>query len=202
MRMLRIAAAGFLAFGLACGSGSGSGSSSATLNGVVRGQSMKPVDAVSSPARVSLGAISADVAAIVLSDVSGVCAKLTANTEPKNGKALVIMLADVDRSSFSVTAPSQPGTFDVFNPTGTFGIPPAHLAVVRFGVNESCAEVPEQSAVTTSGAVKLTSVSASGYAGTYTIGLETGEQVSGEFHTASCPGLATYLATPTHSCGG
>src|SRR5207253_10388471 len=179
MRMLRIAAAGLLAFGLACGSGS----SSATLNGVVRGPPMKPVDAVSSPGRVSLGAISADVAAIVLSDVSGVCAKLTANTEPKNGKALVILLADVDRSSFSVTAPSQPGTFDVFNPAGTFGIPPAHLAVVRFGVNESCAEVPGQFAVATSGAVKLTSVSASGYAGTYSIGLETREQIRGEFQT-------------------
>ena len=200
MRMPRIAAAGILAAGLACGSGSGS--TGATLNGVVRGQPMKPVDAVSSPARVSLGAISADVAAIVLSDVSGVCAKLTANTEPKNGKALVMMLADVDRSSFAVTAPSGPGTFDVFNPAGTLGIPPAHLAVVRFGVNESCAEVPEQSAVATSGAVKLTSVSAGGYAGTYTIGLETGEQITGEFHGASCPGLATYLATPTHSCGG
>src|SRR5437763_1340154 len=199
-RMPRIAAAGILAAGLACGSGSGS--TGATLNGVVRGQPMKPVDAVSSPARVSLGAISADVAAIVLSDVSGVCAKLTANTEPKNGKALVMMLADVDRSSFAVTAPSGPGTFDVFNPAGTFGIPPAHLAVVRFGVHESCAEVPEQSAVATSGAVKLTSVSAGGYAGTYTIGLETGEQITGEFHAASCPGLATYLATPTHSCGG
>src|SRR5205823_1154146 len=132
MRMPRIAAAGILAAGLACGSGSGS--TGATLNGVVRGQPMKPVDAVSSPARVSLGAISADVAAIVLSDVSGVC--------------------------------------------------------------------PEQSAVATSGAVKLTSVSAGGYAGTYTIGLETGEQITGEFHAASCPGLATYLATPTHSCGG
>ena len=103
MRMPRIAAAGILAAGLACGSGSGS--TGATLNGVVRGQPMKPVDAVSSPARVSLGAISADVAAIVLSDVSGVCAKLTGNTEPKNGKALVMMLADVDRSSFAVTAP-------------------------------------------------------------------------------------------------
>ena len=65
MRMPRIAAAGILAAGLACGSGSGN--TGATLNGVVRGQPMKPVDAVSSPARVSLGAISADVAAIVLS---------------------------------------------------------------------------------------------------------------------------------------
>ncbi len=200
MRMPRIAAAGILAAGLACGSGSGS--TGATLNGVVRGQPMKPAEAVSSPARVSLGSISADVAATVLSDVSGVCAKLTGNTEPKNGKPLIIMLADVDRSSFAVTAPSGPGTFDVFNPEGAFGIPLAHLAVVRFGVNDSGAEVPEQSAVATSGAVKLTSVSASGYAGTYTIGLETGEQISGEFHTASCPGLATYLATPTHSCGG
>jgi len=200
MRMQRIAAAGILACGLACGGGSGS--TGATLNGVVRGQPMKPADAVSSPARVSLGAISADVAAIVLSDVSGVCGKLTANTEPKNGKALVMMLAEVDRSSFAVTAPSGPGTFDVFNPAGTLGIPPAHLAVVRFGVNESCGEVPEQSAVATSGTVKLTSVSASGYAGTYTIGFETGEEITGEFHTASCSGLATYLATPTHSCGG
>lgn len=199
MRMPRIAAAGILAAGLACGSGSGS--TGATLNGVVQGQPMKPVDAVSSPARVSLGAISADVGAIVLSDVSGVCAKLTANAEPKNGKALIIMLADVDRSSFAVTAPSGPGTFDVFNPQA-LGIPPAHLAVVRFGVNESCAEVPELSAVATSGSVKLTSVSNGAYAGTFTLGLETGEQLTGEFRTASCPGLATYLATPTHSCGG
>jgi hypothetical protein len=192
MRVPRIAVAGMLAAALACGSSSG----------MVRGQPMKPVDAVSSPARVSLGAISADVAAIVLSDVSGVCGKLTANTEPRNGKALVILLADVDRSSYAVTAPTGPGTFDVYNPAGAFGLPPAHLAVVRFGVNDSCAEVPEQSAVATSGSVNLTSVSATGYAGTYTIGFETGEQITGEFHTASCPGLATYLATPTHSCGG
>ena len=39
------------------------------------------------------------------------------------------------------------------------------------------------------------------YGGTYTIGFETGEQVTGDFHTASCPGLATYLAATTHSCG-
>jgi len=114
MRMPRIAAAGILAAGLACGSGSGN--TGATLNGVVGGQPMKPVDAVSSPARVSLGAISADVAAIVLSDVSGVCGKLTANTEPKNGKALVMMLADVDRSSFAVTAPSGPESLPRISP--------------------------------------------------------------------------------------
>src|SRR5256885_16459469 len=124
MRMLRIAAAGLLAFGLACGSGSGS--SSAPLKGVVRGQPMKPVDAVSSPARVSLGAISADVAAIVLSDVSGVCAKLTAITEPVNGEALVIMVADVDRSSFSATAPSHPRSIDSCRPAGTLRLLPPH----------------------------------------------------------------------------
>ena len=41
-----------------------------------------------------------------------------------------------------------------------------------------------------------------GGSGTYNVGFETGEVVSGEFHASSCPGLATYLATPTHSCGG
>jgi hypothetical protein len=50
--------------------------------------------------------------------------------------------------------------------------------------------------------VKLTSISPSGYSGTYSVSFETGEVVTGEFHAANCPGLATYLATPAHSCGG
>jgi hypothetical protein len=197
--MSRIAAV-LLLGAAACGGGSST--ASATFSGVVRGQPMKPADAISSPARVSLGAVSADVAAIVLSDAAGVCGKVNANTEPKNGKALIILLADFDPAAFSVTAPAGPATFNVINPNLP-GITPSHLAVVTFGVNDSsCTEVPAQSAVATSGSVKVTSVANGAYSGTYTIGFETGEQVSGEFHTANCPGLANYLANTTHSCGG
>src|SRR5438445_10638483 len=105
MHLPRITAAGIHAAGIA--SGSGSTNTGATLNGVVGGQPMKPVDAVSSPARVSLGAISADVAAIVLSDVSGVCGKVTANTDPKNGKAPARMLAVVGRLASADTTPAR-----------------------------------------------------------------------------------------------
>jgi hypothetical protein len=55
--------------------------------------------------------------------------------------------------------------------------------------------------VGTSGAVRINAISGGSYSGTYTIGFETGEQVTGDFHTASCSGLATYLAAATHSCG-
>src|SRR5205085_8375892 len=85
----KLAAIAVLLFALGCGSGSVGG----TFNGVVREQPMKPADAISSPARVSLGSISANVGAIVLTDVPGVCGRVTANSEPKNGKALVLFIA-------------------------------------------------------------------------------------------------------------
>jgi hypothetical protein len=70
-------------------------------------------------------------------------------------------------------------------------------------VNDAnCTQVMSQSAVATSGTVKLTAVSGGSYTGTYSVAFETGEVVSGEFHAGTCPGLATYLATPAHSCGG
>jgi hypothetical protein len=187
---------------LLCALGCGSGSVGGSFNGVVRGQPMKPADAISSPARVSLGPISADVGAVVLTDVAGVCGRVTANAEPRNGKALVLFLADFNRQTLTATAPAGPGTFDVVNPNAP-GIPPLHAAVVSFGINDAgCEQIAAQSAVATSGAVKITAVSGGAYSGTYTVGFETGEVVSGDFHATTCPGLATYLSTPTHSCGG
>ena len=187
---------------LVCAAGCGSGSAGGSFNGAVLGQSMKPADAVSSRAHVSLGPIAADVGAIVLTDVPGLCSRVTANTERRNGKHLVLFLADFNPQTFTATAPAGPGTFDVVNPN-VRGIVPLHPAVVTFGQNDSaCEQIAAQSAVATSGTVKITSASGGAYSGTYTVGFETGEVVSGEFHAASCPGLATYLSTPTHSCGG
>jgi hypothetical protein len=139
---------------------------------------------------------------VVLTDTGGLCGRVTANAEPRNGKQLILFLADLDRLTMTATAPAGPGTFDVVNP-GAPATLPVHAAVVMFGVNDgSCSQVISQSAVATSGTVKVTSVSGGSYAGTYSVGFDTGEVVSGEFHASGCPGLATYLATPTHSCGG
>jgi 5-hydroxyisourate hydrolase-like protein (transthyretin family) len=194
---MRPIVAGLAAAAMACGSGSKPG---ATFDGVVHGQPMKPADAISSPAKVPLAAISAHVVAIVLTDVSGACAKVSANVEPKNGKALIILLADVS-PTLEVTTPTGPGTFTIYNST-TGGLPPAHAALATYRVNdENCNQIASESAIATSGAVKLTSISGGSYTGTYTIGFDTGEQVTGEFHTADCPGLSTYITSSSPSCG-
>jgi hypothetical protein len=76
------------------------------------------------------------------------------------------------------------------------------VAVATFAVNDaSCNDVPAQSAIATSGSVRLTSGSGGSYTGTYSIGFDSGDQVTGEFHTSDCPGLGTYLGNATHSCG-
>src|SRR5690349_20072301 len=116
----------------AVGCGSGSSPAGATFNGTVHGQPMKPAEAISSPAHVSLAAVSADVLAIALTDAAGACAKLGANTEPRNGKALVLLLADFN--NFVITAPSGSGTFTIYDPSAG-GLPPAHVAVATFAVN-------------------------------------------------------------------
>jgi hypothetical protein len=193
-------AAAVLLLAVACGSGNNL--AAGTFNGVVRGQTLKPVDAISSPAKVALGAVSADVGAVILTDQPGACGKVTANSEPRNAKALILLLADFDPNAFSTTAPSGPATFNVINPDSPGAISP-HIAVATFGVNDAtCAQIAAQSAIATSGSVKVTSVSNGSYTGTFTLGFETGEQVTGDFHTLACPGLSSYLANSTHSCGG
>jgi hypothetical protein len=197
MALMRRIAGLLAAAALGCGSGTSSQGNS--FDGTVHGQPMKPSDAISATARVALASLSANVLSIVLTDSAGVCAKVSANTEPRNGKALIILLADFN--AFVITPPSGTGTFTVYDP-GSGGLPPAHVAVATFAVNDaSCNEVPAQSAVATSGAVKLTSGSGGAYSGTYTIGFDSGDQVSGEFHTSDCPGLGAYLGSATHSCG-
>ena len=51
----------------------GGGGTGATVTGTIRGDSMKPADAVSSPATVQISTGTAGVAAIVLSSSSGIC---------------------------------------------------------------------------------------------------------------------------------
>jgi hypothetical protein len=197
MRIMRRIAGLFVAAVLGCASGNSSGGNS--FSGTVHGQGMKPGDAISSNAQVALGSISANVLSIVLTDSSGVCAKVGANSEPKSAKALIIFLADFN--AFVITPPSGTGTFNVYDPRSG-GLPPAHVAVATFAVNDaSCNDVPAQSAIATSGSVRLTSGASGSYTGTFTIGFDSGDQVTGEFHTTDCPGLGSYLGNATHSCG-
>ena len=121
MALMRRIAGLLAAAALGCGSGTSSQGNS--FDGTVHGQPMKPSDAISATARVALASLSANVLSIVLTDSAGVCAKVSANTEPRNGKALIILLADFN--AFVITPPSGTGTFTVYDP-GSGGLPPAH----------------------------------------------------------------------------
>jgi len=72
---------------------------------------------------------------------------------------------------------------------------------MSFAADDASCIPTVQPAAGTSGSVRITSASGGSFTGTYTVGFETGEQVNGEFHTANCPGLATFLSGTTHPCG-
>ena len=184
--------------------GGGSGSAGATFSGAVKGQTLSPKDSISSPATVLLPiGGTAGVAAIVLGDDGALCTKVTANTEPRNGKALILLLADVNPNLIA-SAPAGTGTFTVYDFSAGLagGLPPAHAAVVSFGVDDaSCVQDDTKSATGKSGSVTLTRNSGGSYAGSYEVTFDSGDHVTGTFGTTACPGLADYLRANTHSCG-
>ena len=178
----------------------GGGHAAATFQGTVKGQSFAPTEAISSPATAHFSVGTAGVAAIVLGDSGGLCAKVTANTEPKNGKALVVLLTDVNLATLTGSAPAGVGTYAVFDFSG--GTPPVHLAYVSFGVNDaSCVQDPSRSATGKSGAVTITRNSGGAYAGAFDVTFDSGDRVTGSFDTAACTGLQTFLGSATHGCG-
>ncbi len=184
-----------LALAVACGS-----NASATFVGTVHGQSMTPTDAISSQATVAFTSGTAPVAALFFSDAGALCTKLAANQEPRSSRALLVFLADVDSTTGMFEAPSGTGTFPVF--TVGSGGPPAHFAVVSFGVNDAaCHRVDAESADAVAGSVTLTRNSAGTYAGSYDLTFDSGDHVTGTFDTAACRAVATYLASDSHTCG-
>lgn len=178
----------------------GGGGASATFTGAIAGQTMRPTDAISSPATVAFASGTAPVAAIVISDAGALCTRLAANLEPKSSRALILFLADVNGATGAIQAPSGTGTYLLF--TFGSGAPPGHFAVASFGVNDaSCKQIAAQSATAVSGTVTLTGNSNGAYAGTYDLSFDSGDRVQGAFHTAACQGLATFLSSASHGCG-
>jgi hypothetical protein len=181
----------------ACG-GTGAG---ATFHGTVKGQAFAPADAISSPATAQFSVGTAGVAAIVLSGAVGLCAKVSANTEPRSTQALVLLLTDVNLTSLTGSVPSGTGVYTVYD-FSAGGVPPAHLAYLNFGVNDaSCVQDASKSATGKSGSVTLTRNASGAYSGSFDVTFDSGDHVSGSFDTASCAGLQTYLGTSAHGCG-
>ena len=179
---------------LACGNDG----ASATFLGTVRGASMFPTDFISSQATVSFASGVVPAAAIVLSDAAALCTDVSANRQPSNSRMLSIFLTDVDAGG-SLRAPKGTATYTIFAGSGS---PPPHFAVASYLVDdESCSEVTARSATAAAGTVTLTGNADGAYAGTYDLTFDSGDRVTGAFHTAICRGLAIYLSRDSHVCG-
>ncbi|TMA28567.1 MAG: hypothetical protein E6J78_05475 [Deltaproteobacteria bacterium] len=183
------------AVSLACGGGV-----NASVNGTIKGQSLKPADTVSAPVTVALtGGGTASLAGVVVSDVPGLCAKAASNTTPKSAHILFLGAGDVNPTSFQITAASTAGTYSIY---GGSGAPPAKVADVSFfSYDASCTEITTQSASATSGTVTLTSVNNGSYSGNFDVTFDSGDHVTGSFSASNCANLNMYFGTTTHSCG-
>ena len=179
----------------------GSNGASATFAGTVHGVTMQPKDAISAKATVAFSSGAAPVAAIVISDLGGLCITVSANLEPKSSRALFLFLADVNSSTGAIEPAAATGVFPVFV-VGS-GTPPAHFSVASFGANDAlCKEITAQAADAVSGSVTLTANGGGAYDGTYDLTFDSGDHVTGAFHTGACDGLTSYLGTASHGCGG
>jgi hypothetical protein len=183
------------AVSFACGGGVG-----VSVNGTVKGQSLKPADTVSAPVTVALtGGGTASLAGVVISDVSGLCAKAGSNTTPKSAHILFLGAGDVNPTSFQITAASTTGTYSIY---GGSGAPPAKVAYASFFTFDSgCTQITTQSASATSGTVTLTSVNNGSYSGNFDVTFDSGDHVTGSFSASNCANLNVYFSANTHSCG-
>ena len=191
-----LAASALAAATVACGSGS---SVNATVSGNLRGQALKPADAISQAVTITTASGPSTVAAIVITNNGGLCQKLTANQEPKNSQYLFFFLGDVNATSGTITAPATTGTFTVY--TGAGGAtPPPHLALVLYGSTDaSCKDADSTSGA--SGTVTLTGIDNGSYTGSFDVTVQSQdangnasggpEHVTGTFGAKSCAGLST-----------
>ncbi len=182
--MRRIMLAVVLALCAACGGGSDGGRSPASVNGAIGGQSMTARDAISNVLQVGGGN---SAAGILITNVANTCAMLSANRQPRNVQAIIILMGN--QSAGGVTAPTSTGPYTVYPLSGP---PPAtgNVAFVAYGASDaSCKGVASYDGA--SGNVTLTRVDSSGYAGTFDVTFSgAGGRITGSFTSSTCPGLS------------
>jgi hypothetical protein len=182
--MCRIILAVMFAVCVACGSGSGSGSgSSASVNGTIGGQSMTAREAISNVVQFGAGNSASE---ILITNVTNICAMVSANQEPRNAQAILMLVGNWNggvASAATATGVYPVQTFaDIQSASGP-------VALVTYGANDaSCNSLPGYDGV--SGSVTLTRIDSSGYSGTFDVTFEsTGGHVTGSFSTTACAGL-------------
>jgi hypothetical protein len=180
--MKQLVLCGSLVCAMACSGGGSPGS----ISGTIHGQSFPVSDAISATVTLQGGSSAAE---IILADMSGLCADLSADQQPKNIKGAGIVVANA--SATMLSAPTAPGTFVVAATTGGTAIWNA------FVDDANCQNVTADSAMGTSGTVTITSINNNAISGHFDVVLDSGDHVTGSFSPEACPAIQTALNTTT-----
>jgi hypothetical protein len=173
---------------------------SGTVSGQPPGGGFEIVDMISATITDSDGAgDSTSAARIVMASTSNLCSDTGASPaiDRKGQHVIAIELSDVSGSIR--TAPTAPGTYTIYPNTGSEPAKSASFTVEAF--DDTCQSIDDDAASGQSGTVTLTAVSAGVFAGSFDVGLNTGDHLAGSFDPTACPQLATAAASADqHGC--
>ncbi len=170
---------------VACGGGSGSGS----VNGTIRGASMRVADAISGNYFNPIG-LYTGYGVIALSTSGGLCGTWGAGKQPKSSQFLLFEVFDINLTTSQNTAPSGPGSYTVLANPGVIARP-AYVTYLALDANCHLSSAIGGS----SGTLTLSSVGNGGYSGTFDVTFNSGDRVTGSFNASNCAGLATLLSS-------
>ena len=168
---------------LLCGACGGGSSTPASVNGNLGGQPMGAQDAVSNVFTFSANDTEG---AILITNAPGTCAKLAANQQPKNVKAIQVGIGT--QSGSAVTAPAANGAYTVHS-SSTIGTATGNVAVAIYVATDASCNVVTQIEAT-SGSITLTRADASGLSGTFDITFSDASHVTGSFAANRCTSLS------------
>ena len=171
---------------LVCAACGGGRSSPVSVNGNIAGQPMGAQDAVS-----NVFASGADSAALILfTNTANTCAKLSANQQPKNAKAIILTVGT--QNATNISAPTAPGTYTVHD-FATVKNVTGNVAVAQYAATDATC-TPIADADSASGTVTLTRVDSTGYAGSFDITFSDGSHITGSFTANRCAALSDTIA--------
>ncbi len=176
----------------ACG-----GSSPGSVDGTVHGMTVPIGDVISSSATGRGTAAGAHFAVIEMSTTSNLCADAV-DPPIEHPSQQVVLLEMFDVNGTTLNTPTVPGTYAIFQGTGT---PPAKSAVFAVkAIDAACKDIPTSDAKATTGTVTLASVSGNVFTGSFDVALDSGDHVTGSFEPEACPAIQAAIdstATPT-----
>jgi len=176
---------------VACG-GSGS-SNGGSVSGTVHGSSISIADSVSAAVTATISGTVVHGAYILLASTANTCADVGSDQAHPNEKGLGIILFDVNGTTY--TAPTAPGTYSVYQGTGT---PPPKVATLNvYVLDATCKDITASEAKGMTGTVTLTTVSGNLYSGNYDVALDSGDHITGSFDPEECPGLMNFVGSST-----